>query len=265
VGGGGEGPGGRSQSLALTPEQEFQLGVKAYQEVLRKYPVEPGGPNVEHLRRVGQQLADVAVGQSRMSELLRREINIHVDPRFFQWEFNVLRNDQINAFCLPGGKVAAFTGLFQVTGTDDALLAVVLGHEVAHALAHHASERIHRAEMTDRALKVLTGGMGSLGSGEQSRLVSLLAGVSGLASDRRQESEADHIGVFLMTFAGYPPERAVEFWQRMQQVAAGRPRPPEILSDHPSDARRIAQLQMWVQRARAAKRAYEEGRVVGGS
>src|SRR5207244_10003203 len=88
VGNSGEGPGGRSQSLALTPEQEFRLGVEAYQEVLRKSQVVPSGPSVERLRRVGQRLADVAVGQSRMSQLLRREINIHVDPRYFQWEFN---------------------------------------------------------------------------------------------------------------------------------------------------------------------------------
>src|SRR5436309_8278962 len=166
VGGSGEGPGGRQQSLALTPEQEYRLGVEAYQEILRKSQVVPDGPNVERLRRVGQRIADVALGSSRMSQLLRREINIHADPRYFQWEFNVLRSDQINAFCLPGGKVAAFTGLFHVTGDEDALLAVVLGHEIAHALAHHASERIYRPGMSERALQALTGGEGNMGGRE---------------------------------------------------------------------------------------------------
>jgi predicted Zn-dependent protease len=118
--------------------------------------------------------------------------------------------------------------------------------------------------MTDRALRALTGGLGALGSGEQDRLIGLLSGFSGLAFDRRQESEADHIGVFLMAFGGYPPESAVEFWQRMQQAAADQPRPPEILSDHPSDARRVAQLRAWVQNAQAAKKAFDEGRIAGG-
>jgi predicted Zn-dependent protease len=260
------GPGGRPQHLALTPAQEERLGVEAYQEVLSQNQVVRGGPDVEHVRTVGRRIADVATGQSQMSRLLRREINLHVDPRYYHWEFNVLRGDQVNAFCLPGGKVAVFTGLFQVTRDRNDLLAVVLGHEVAHALAHHASERIYRAEMTDRALRVLgtRGGMGSLDGGEQNRLLGLMAAgtqFNSLAFDRRQESEADHIGVFLMTFAGYDPQAAVEFWGRMRQTDAGRPRLPEIFSDHPSDARRLAQLRIWADQARAAKKAYDEGRV----
>ena len=124
-------------------------------------------------------------------------------------------------------------------GRDD-YLAVVLGHEIGHALAHHSSERL-----------AMAGPSGHVGLG-------------GLSFERWQESEADHIGVFLMTFAGYPPEEAVEFWERMQRAAAGRPRPPEILSDHPSDARRVAQLRGWVENARTAKKAFDEGRVAGG-
>ena len=174
----------------------------------------------------------------------------------------------MNAFCLPGGKVAVFTGLFKVTGENDDFLAVVLGHEIAHALAHHASERLYREDMTGAALRVVTtrGGMNSLNAEEQHKLLGLLAAGSGfstLAFDRWQESEADHIGVFLMTFAGYNPAAAVEFWGRMSQATGGA-RLPEIFSDHPSDARRVAQLRVWADQARAAKQAFDEGRVAPG-
>jgi predicted Zn-dependent protease len=92
-------------------------------------------------------------------------------------------------------------------------------------------------------------------------LLSAGAQARSLAYDRRQESEADHIGLFLMTFAGYDPEEAVAFWQRMGELSARRGQPPEILSDHPSDAKRMAQLRMWVPRARSAKQAFDQGRI----
>src|SRR5205807_8505294 len=126
--------------------------------------------------------------------------------------------------------MVVFTGILPVAQDDDQL-ATVLSHETAHVLAHHASERVAR---------------------EQSGVAGLLRG---RAYDRSQETEADHIGLFLMTFAGYDPEEAVRFWQRMQHVSENRGRLPELLSDHPSDARRIHDLQAWVPRARAAKKA----------
>ena len=139
------------------------------------------------------------------------------------------------------------SGLFQVTGDSDALLAVVLGHEVAHALAHHASERIYRSEMTARALRVLGGGLGALGGGEQDRLIGLLSGLSSLKLDRKQESEADHIGLLYMARAGYDPRESITFWQRMEQSSRGQP--PEFLSDHPSHGTRIQQLNGWMPQA----------------
>jgi predicted Zn-dependent protease len=234
----GEGPGHRQQQLALSPEQELQLGRKAYKEVLSQSKVLPhNSPEVRRVTRVGERIAKTVE-----IEPLMREINLHVNEYKFEWEFNVLEDKHVNAFCLPGGKVAVLTGLLHIVENDDQL-AAVLGHEVAHALAHHASERLARQEHEGRGL---------------------MAALREKAYDREQESEADHIGVFLMTFAGYDPNQAVVFWKHMKRLSDEQGRVPEILSDHPSDERRIKQLEDWVPRALAGKKAYDEGRVAPG-
>src|SRR5262249_49645458 len=125
-------------------------------------------------------------------EPLQREINLNLRGYTFEWAANVVESDQVNAFCLPGGKMVVFTGILTITQNDDQV-ATVLGHEMAHALAHHANERVARDE-----------------SGHVSF-------IRGKAYDRAQESEADHIGLFLMTFAGFDPRQAVRFWQEMEQ------------------------------------------------
>jgi predicted Zn-dependent protease len=258
-----QGPGHRPQALALTPRQELDLGTQAYEEVLKKYRRLPDNdPRVETVRKVGRNIARAAE-----IEPLRREINLHIDNDMLKWEFNVLESKEVNAFCLPGGKVAVFTGLLPVAEKDGELsedqLATVMSHEIAHALAHHASERIAREQMYQHALDALNGALGAMNPETRKRLIGLLgAGAEArtLAYDRRQESEADHIGLFLMTFAGYDPREAVTFWEHMQQLFAGK-HPPEILSDHPSDARRIAQIKRWVPAAQSALAAYKAGRV----
>jgi predicted Zn-dependent protease len=225
----GEGPGRRHQPLALDARQELRLGRQAYQEILRQSDVLEGGPEVERVRRVGGRIV-----KASEIEPLQREINLRVRGYRFEWEYAVLRSRHVNAFCLPAGKIGVFTGLLQVTQSDDQL-ATVMAHEIAHALAHHASERVARERME-------------------------AAGLLKLQYNRAQESEADHIGVFLMTFAGYDPRQAVVFWQRMQSRSEGG-RMPEILSDHPSDERRIADIREWVPKALAAKQAFDEGRI----
>jgi len=269
-GGAGEGPGHRPQRLALSPQDEYQLGVKAYAEVLnearQKNALVTSGPAVQHVTNVGRRIAAVATGDSRMSQLLRREINIHIEGYRFDWEFNVIHSDQVNAFCLPGGKVVVFTGLLTLVARDgggrDDWLATVLGHEIAHALAHHASERLAREQMTERAAQVVGAGVGAISPEDRDRLLKVLS-VGGrfgsLPFDRRQESEADHVGAFLMTFAGYDPHAAVEFWESMARQGSNV---PEILSDHPSDARRIAQLRVWTDKAVAGKQAFDSGKTV---
>lgn len=233
----GAGPGGREQPLALSPRQELAVGRRAYRQVMEEYGdrVLPASrPEVERVRRVTERLA-------RASEIepLQREIMLRVRGYRFEWEANVIRDSQINAFCLPAGKVFVFTGILPVVGRDDDYLATVLSHEIAHALAHHASERVAR---------------------EQSG-----AGVfRSLQYDRMQESEADHIGVFLMPFAGYDPNKAVGFWQRMDRATGAGGRLPEFLSDHPNPAHRVRDLRGWAPQAAAAKRAYDEGRIDAG-
>lgn len=258
-GGTGEGPGRRDQPLALTPPQELELGKKAYREILSKSDVVRSGPEVERVRQIGNRIVKAA-----QIKPLQREINLRLKDHWFEWEFNVIRDQQVNAFCLPGGKVGVFTGMLRVAD-DDAQLATVMSHEIAHALAHHASERIAREQYYQPALQAVHGDLASLDGGQQDRLISLLSGLSGKAYERQQESEADHIGAFLMTFAGYDPQKAVTFWQRMRQASRGAGRPPEIFSSHPSDERRIAQMESWVAPARAAKKAYDEGRMAPGT
>jgi predicted Zn-dependent protease len=253
----GEGPGGRQQYLALTPEQELSLGRQAYREILSKYEVLPqNSPKVEQVRRVGSRIVRAAHIQP-----LLQEIRLHEEGYVFEWEFNVLEDRQINAFCLPGGKVGVFTGLFEVTHSSEDQLAVVLSHEIAHALAHHTSERLARAKMLHPAHQAAGGGLGGQPEEQRRRLIDLLTGLGTLAFERFQESEADHIGIFLMTFAGYDPREAVVFWENMSRASRGG-HPPAILSDHPSDAQRIADIEKWVPMALGAKQAYDRGQVV---
>jgi metalloendopeptidase OMA1, mitochondrial len=222
--GDGEGPGHRKQVLELSPQQELDLGRKAYREVLsnpQKYGrVMPAdSAEVERVRRIAGRLIHAA----------------EIEP--LQREMNLLNKSEVNAFCLPGGKIAVYTGLLKVAANDDQI-AGVLGHEMGHALAHHANERIAHDEINHTSSD----------------------GFWTKAFDRAQESEADHIGLFLMTFAGYDPDEIVRFWERMMELTQGHER-PEILSDHPSDAHRIHDLKEWIPKARAAKKAYDEGNI----
>jgi predicted Zn-dependent protease len=226
----GEGPGHREQPLALTPAEELQVGREAYQKVLEHAPVLKHGPDVDRVRRVSERIAAAA-----QIEPLQREINLRLADYSFEWEYNVLKQDQVNAFCLPGGKIVVLTGLMRTVKNDDQLAAVI-AHEVAHALAHHASERVARERTVGH-------------------------GLLSLSYNRSQETEADHIGIFLMTFAGYDPQQAVVLWQEMMRAGRDQVHLPEFLSDHPNDARRMEQLQAWVGPAKAAKKAFDEGRI----
>jgi predicted Zn-dependent protease len=229
----GTGPGRRPQQLALTPEQELELGRRAYLQVLselRGRILPADDPQTRRVRYVVGKLVRAAG-----IEPLQREINLRLRSYRFEWEANVARDNQVNAFCLPGGKIIVFTGILGVAENDDQV-AVVLGHEMAHALAHHANERVAR---------------------DASGRVSFLRGK---AYDRQQESEADHIGLFLMTFAGFNPREATRFWAHMEERGS-RGQIPEFLSDHPSGARRIHDFQTWVPQAIAGKKAFDEGRI----
>jgi predicted Zn-dependent protease len=255
----GAGPGRRPQMLALTPEQELELGREAYREILAQADVlPPDHPAGERVRRVGRRI--VAATQIRP---LLQEINLREEGYRFEWEFNVIDSDRVNALCLPAGKVAVFTGLLAFIRSDDEL-ATVLGHEMAHALAHHASERLALNPADAEALRAAGGRLSDVDEPRRRSLLGLLdagAALESLSYNRFQESEADHIGVFLMTFAGYDPEAALAFWERMREASSGSIRLPEIVSNHPADARRLAQLRGWVPLAEGGKRAYDRGEI----
>jgi len=274
--GAGSGPGGRSQALALTPEQEVKLGNEAFQEVL-SHSKTVEGPAFDLVKETAEKIFKVAL----TNDPLQREIGLHV--KGWNWDnrkYAVVKKDQVNAFCLPGGKVVVFTGLLKMTEDHPDWLATVLGHEIAHALAHHSSERIARERMYRPAMNAL-GGLDELTSDDRAKLVSLLGAGSAaldfqpqsqgdhvgifqqireLSYDRQQESEADHIGIFLMTFAGYDPRQGVAFWEAMTEKSGGGS-VPEILSDHPSDAHRVAQMKVWAVRAHDALLAWKAGRI----
>ena len=227
----GTGPGKRSQTLALRPSDELEIGRQAFREALKQQRVVRDGPQVDKVRRVSERIAKaIAI------EPLQREINLRVADYQFEWEYAVIKDDRINAFCLPGGKIVVFSGLIDFVRNDDQL-ATVIAHEVAHAVAHHASERI----ATEHSIR---------------------NPLTRLAYNRDQESEADHIGAFLMTFAGYDPDEALAFWEQMESASKRGIHLPEFLSDHPNDAHRFASLKQWVRNAKAGKTAFDAGRVV---
>lgn len=218
---------GRKQLILIPEAQTIALGADAYREVLAESDLVRSGPELEMVRRAGRRIAEVSHQPG------------------YEWEFNLIRDDEMaNAFCLPGGKVAVYTGLMPVARTEGGL-ATVMAHEIAHAVARHGGER-----MTDQlALQIGATGLDALlrEKSERTRQLVLAAyGVGGtvgvlLPFSRKQESEADRIGLVYMARAGYDPREAIGFWERMQAHSEGGS-PPEWLSTHPSHATRIADL-----------------------
>jgi metalloendopeptidase OMA1, mitochondrial len=222
----------RSQLILVSPKQENELGVRAFKEVLAKSKVDASPSVTVPVNEVGRRLARVA------------------DRPDYHWEFRVIDDPkQQNAFCLPGGKVAVYTGIFPVAENTDGL-AVVLGHEIGHAVARHGAERISQG-LVAQAGGSLLGGL--LGGGPSTNAILTAYGLGAqlgvlLPFSRTQESEADHIGLLLMSRAGYDPRGALAFWQRMERAASGSS-PPEFLSTHPNTGTREQQIQAWLPEA----------------
>lgn len=237
---------GRS-SLNLIPDNELaSMSLQSYQEFLAQAPLSKDQQAIDMVRRVGGRIATA-------TEDYLRSIG---QPMTFQWEFNVVDEpDTANAWVMPGGKVVVYTGLLPIA-RDDAGLATVMGHEVAHIVAKHGNERMSQALLTEvgtTALSVATQNapsltrslmLGSFGAGAQ---VGILMPFS-----RLHESEADRIGLTLMAIAGYDPRAAVDFWGRMAQE--GGSRPPQFLSTHPSPENRIANIKQHLPEALALYR-----------
>jgi predicted Zn-dependent protease len=229
----------RVEHVTLTDAQQMQLGAEEYAKTLRqnRARIVASGPQYTEVQRVAKRIESVA---SR-------------DKPDFVWRVSLIRKNEANAFCLPGGKIVVYTGILPLT-ENDAGLATVLGHEVAHATAEHVAERIEHDHLTEVAAAIIAGGV-AFTSGQFLRIQALLGVGASLPFSRSQESEADHIGLVYMARAGYDPRQALAFWQRMQRASQGR-EPPEFLSDHPSDAHRVARIRGWLPEA---ERAYKPG------
>jgi predicted Zn-dependent protease len=225
----------RAQHVALSDEQQAQLGSQQYEKTLQedRADIVSSGAAYQQVQRVATRIEAVA-GR---------------DKPTFDWKVTLLRKNEANAYCLPGGKIVVYTGILPVTG-NDAALATVLGHEVAHATAEHSAERIEREHLTRVAAAIVAGGV-AFTPRQYLRVAALLGTADSLPFSRSQESEADHIGLVYMARAGYQPREAVAFWKRMQRASKGK-QPPEFLSDHPSDEHRISRIESWLPEAEKA-------------
>lgn len=217
---------GRRQLMLVPESQEISLGLQAYQETIAEQTASSNEALVEMVQRVGQRIAAVSQRDD------------------FRWEFNLIADSQQNAFCLPGGKVAIYEGILPVC-QDEAGLAVVMSHEIAHALARHGGERMSHNMAVDGA-KVLIDKVAGKYVPAKKDLLMQAYGVGSkyavlLPYNRRQESEADHIGLKLMAQAGYDPSVAPGFWTRFGEIKGGG-QSAEFLSTHPSDQRRSSDL-----------------------
>jgi predicted Zn-dependent protease len=232
----------RTEHIALTDAQQTQLGNQQYAKTLREDRAEivSSGTGYAQVQRVAKRIEAVA-GR---------------DKPAFDWKVTLLRKDEANAYCLPGGKIVVYTGILPVTG-NDAALATVLGHEVAHATAEHAAERIEREHLTRVAAAIIAGGV-AFTPRQYLQVVALLGAADSLPFSRSQESEADHIGLVYMARAGYDPHQAVAFWKRMQRASKGK-QLPEFASDHPSDAHRIERIEKWLPEAERAYTPVQAG------
>jgi predicted Zn-dependent protease len=224
---------GRSQFNVVDEATESKLGEDAFAEIKAKSKISQDPQINAMVQRVAQRIAQA----SGLDE---------------KWEFVVIEDKQVNAFALPGGKIAVYTGMIPVA-QDEAGLATVLGHEVGHVMAHHAAERISQAQVLQAGTGIASVLLGASTGADPNTVAALLgAGATygiQLPFGRQQELEADRIGLVLMARAGYDPRVAVGFWQRMAQASKGGP--PEFLSTHPSDETRIARIQQLLPEAMA--------------
>jgi predicted Zn-dependent protease len=236
---------GRSQLLMTSVAEEMQMGAQAYAQVKSdpKMKQSQDPREIEPVKRVTARIVEAAK-RSAYAEMAKQ----------FQWEVTVIKDDKtMNAFALPGGKIAVYTGIFPVAKSE-AGLAAVLGHEVTHALARHGAERMSQEQLTRAALEVAGAAAGAAGGGgfvSQGTMAALGAGAQVgvlLPFSRKHESEADYIGILLAADAGYDPRESIHLWERMEKLSGGGG-PSEFLSTHPGHETRIEQLKQWMPEA----------------
>jgi predicted Zn-dependent protease len=235
---------GRQQSLMVSDGDVLSLSTQQYQEFMKTAKLSTNAANTAMVKRVGQNLATAVTNYLNANGMA-------ADVQNFKWTFNLVENKEANAWCMPGGLICVYEGILPLT-QDEPSLAIVLGHEIAHAVARHSAEQMSTQIKQQYGMQIgaaVLGGMG-VGSNTSSIIQAIAAqgfNFKNLSYSRNHESEADHMGLIFAAMAGYDPQVAVAFWQRM--AAASNNKKSEFLSDHPSDATRIKQIQGWMPEA----------------
>lgn len=231
---------GRKQMLLVSDSEVLTSSLTQYSEYMKSAPVSTDAKGKAMVTRVGKRIAAATEAYLKANGLANEVQN-------FSWEFNLVKDNQVNAFCMPGGKIVVYEGLLKICSSDDEL-AVVVGHEVAHAVAKHSNERISQQLLTQYGAQIL----GQALSEKSARIQQIGNTVYGLGAQygvtlpfsRKHESEADYMGLIFMTIAGYNPNTAITFWQKMS--ANGGAAVPEFMSTHPSDATRINDIKKYL-------------------
>lgn len=228
---------GRKQLLLVSDQEVLSASLTQYSDYMKTAKKSTSSKDAGMVTRVGKKIAAA-------TETYLRQNGLESEIKNFAWEFNLVKDDQVNAFCMPGGKIVVYEGLMDLVSSDDEL-AVVVGHEVAHAVAKHSNERMSQQIVAQYGGAILNAAVSN-----KSTAVQQVAGtVYGLGAQygvmlpfsRKHETEADYMGLVLMTMAGYNPDVAVGFWQKMSAGSSGKV--PEFMSTHPSDATRIADIE----------------------
>lgn len=227
---------GRKQFLLIPESQVVALSINSYNDFMKTATLSTDKTNTALVKKVGTKLSQVV-------EQYLRENGKEGDIANFSWDFSLVKEQQVNAFCMPGGKIVFYEGILPYT-KDETGIAVVMGHEIAHAVAKHSSERLTQQLLANYGAAIANAATAEKSQAAQNT-INMLYGLGAqygvlLPYSRKHEYEADHIGLIFMKMAGYDPHAAISFWERM--AAGGGSTTPEFFSTHPSDANRIAKM-----------------------
>ena len=232
---------GRKHSLLVSDAQVLSLSKEEYSKYMKSAKLSSNAANTAMVQRVGRRLASAV-------EAYLRNNGAADEIKNFSWEFNLVADKNVNAFCMPGGKIVVYEGLLPVT-QDEASLAIVLGHEIAHAVAKHSAEQMSKKIRQSYGTQIGSQILGAIAGQSVGDLAGAVAqqgfSFANLRYSRDNETEADHIGLIFAAMAGYNPQMAVPFWKRMAALS-GNSNQSDMFSDHPSDAKRIAAIQQWM-------------------
>jgi predicted Zn-dependent protease len=238
----------------ISPDDEKAMGLQAWNELLQtEQPLPPNDPNAQVIRGIMQRLVAKV---PEVSDALAAEHNLqaqHIE-KTFDWDVNVLQSDQVNAFCLPGGKMAVYTGLIPVAQNNDAM-AIVMGHEITHALLRHGAQRMTEQRLAQ--IGQMAGAMSGMDQAQMQAVMSVYGYGRALPYARKQETQADEMGLMLAAAACFDPQEAIPLWQRMDQASGGES-PPEFASTHPNPGTRMQNLQALMPKAMEYRKRFCE-------